>query len=195
MGLKRIVGLLSVLIIVGTLILVAALTNKPAQSAPLDDFRFEASALKDGKVWTQVNAEPYYISSFVDDLCRAPGPMDYDKERKKNPHASSFITVYVNEVGRAAMFAKESPRFPQGSVIVKEKIGITDRRSEGRTLLLYTLMRKREPGYNPTVGDWEFMVVAANGKLEASGKLENCQQCHTSKNDSDFVFRPYVNSK
>ncbi len=78
----------------------------------------------------------------------------------------------------------------EGSVIVKEKIGT---HFEGRKPLLYTLMKKREPGYNPTVGDWEFSVVSGNGtQLEAIGKLENCQSCHISKKDSDFVFRPYV---
>jgi hypothetical protein len=78
----------------------------------------------------------------------------------------------------------------EGSVIVKEKIGT---HFEGRKPLLYTLMKKREPGYNPAVGDWEFSVVSGNGtQLEAIGKLENCQSCHISKKDSDFVFRPYV---
>jgi hypothetical protein len=55
-------------------------------------------------------------------------------------------------------------------------------------------MRKRESGYNPRVGDWEFSVVGADGKeLQATGKLENCQGCHLGKSESDFVFRPYVN--
>jgi Cytochrome P460 len=85
-------------------------------------------------------------------------------------------------------FSKDVKRFLEGSVIVKEKIG---NRSEGRKPLLYTLMKKRERGYNPMVGDWEFLVVAGNGtQLEASGKILNCQACHLGRSDSDFVFRP-----
>jgi hypothetical protein len=116
-------------------------------------------------------------------------PANYEAERKRNPHAATYITVYVNNAGRKAMFAKELKRFPEGSIIVKEKI---ENSSEGRTPLLYTIMTKRESGYNPAVGDWEFSVVSGNGtQLEASGKLENCQACHITKSDSDFVFGPY----
>ena len=91
------------------------------------------------------------------------------------------------------MLAKEVQRFPEGSIIVKEKIGT---RQEGKKPVLYTIMRKREPGYNPGVGDWEFSVVDGNGtKLQAIGKLEKCQSCHVEKTESDFVFRPYVKSE
>ncbi len=169
---------------------VFALVGPRTQSAT-DNLRFDAAKLKDTSLWTQVNKDPYYISASVDALCRAPTSADYESERKTNPHAGTSITVYVNNLGRAAMFSKKFQRFPEGSVIVKQKIGTY---SEGRKPLLYTLMRKRERGYNPGVGDWEFSVVAANGtQVEAIGKLGNCQGCHTSQPDSDFVFRPYVN--
>ena len=158
-----------------------------------DEFRFDAAKLKDGASWIQVNAEPYHISSVIDSLCAAPTAAAYEPERKKNPHAASFITVYVNKTGRDAMFAKDVQRFPAGSIIVKEKISTP---FEGSKPLLYTIMRKREPGYNPEVGDWEFSVVGPNGtELQATGKLENCESCHKNKSNSDFVFRPYVKSE
>jgi len=190
MGMKRTTCLL---IALATVTLVSAFPKRETQSATPDDFRFQAAKLKDKSLWTQVNAEPYRISTAVDALCRAPTSANYESERKKNPHAASFITVYVNNVGREAMFSKEVQRFPEGSVIVKEKIG---NRFEGRKPLLYTLMKKRERGYNPVVGDWEFLVVSGNGtQLEASGKIESCQACHLTRSDSDFVFRPYLKSK
>ena len=158
-----------------------------------DDFRFDAATLKDKTSWTQVNAEPYRLSVAIDSLCGAPNAKAYEPFRKANPHAASYITVYVNNVGREAMFTKEAPKFPEGSVIVKQKIST---HFEGRKPLLYTIMRKRESGYNPKVGDWEFSVVGANGtELQATGKLENCQACHVQKSNSDFVFRPYLKSE
>lgn len=187
MGMKKITYLL-----IGIGVVVFALVGARTQSAT-DEFRFEAAKLKDTSVWTQVNKDPYYISASADALCRAPSAANYESERKTNPHAGTYITVYVNQIGRDAMFSKKLRRFPEGSVIVKEKIG---NYFEGRKPVLYTLMRKREPGYNPAVGDWEFSVVAGNGtQVEAIGKLENCQGCHINKQDSDFVFRPYVNSQ
>ena len=178
-------------IAVAGLALLIALTGRRSQGAE-DEFRFDAVSLKNTSLWTKVNAEPYRISVAVDSLCRAPTADDYAPFRKNNPHAASFITVYVNNIGREAMFAKQVQRFPEGSVIVKEKISNFN---EGRKPLLYTLMRKREQGYNPELGDWEFSVVAADGKqVEAVGKLENCQACHKNKKDSDFIFRPYLKS-
>jgi len=159
-----------------------------------DPFQFNAASLKDTTKWTKVHLQPYAISSQLDTLCRAPMAANYEPERKQNPHGGALITVYVNNVGRQAMFTRESPMFPQGSMIVKHKMGKGfDER--GKTLL-YTIMRKREAGYNPRLGDWEFAVVGPDGStVQASGKLENCEMCHRQKTASDFVFRPYVDFK
>lgn len=181
------------LIVIGTATLVGAFSRRDTLTVTSDEFRFEATQLKDKSLWTQVNTEPFYISAAADVLCRRPTTANYEPERKMNPHVGTFITVYVNKVGQAAMFSKEPQRFPEGSVIVKEKTGTY---FEGRKTLLYTIMKKRERGFNPAVGDWEFWVVGANGtEVQASGKLENCQACHASKTDSDFVFRPYLKVK
>ncbi len=180
------------LIVLAGLLFVIAFAGRRTESAK-DKFHFDAANLKDKTAWTQVNAQPYHISSRLDILCGMPAVKDYEAIRKSNPHLSTYITVYVNNAGREAMLAKEPQRFPEGSIIVKEKIGT---RQEGRKPVLYTIMRKREPGYNPEVGDWEFAVVDGNGtKLQAIGKLENCQSCHVEKNGSDFVFRSYLKTE
>jgi hypothetical protein len=152
-----------------------------------DDLGFDVAILAG---WTKVNPEPYYISSHVDLLCVAPKAANYETERKRNPHASTFITVFVNSAGKFAMFANPSQPFPEGSVIVKQKY---DHSSHNGTPILSTVMIKREPGYNPAAGDWEFAVVSGDGKsVEARGKLGNCLNCHASRRDQDFVFRSYL---
>ena len=91
------------------------------------------------------------------------------------------------------MFSKTAKVFPVGSVVVKEK---KERRQESQQPILYTVMTKREKGYNPTVGDWEFSVVSGDGKtLQAEGRLDNCQACHLTKPESDFIFRSYLQNK
>ena len=164
-----------------------------ATRATNDDFSFDAAQLKDTSVWNKVNDTPYRTTGAVDFLCGLPTKKASELERKKNPHEATFITVYVNNIGREAMFAKEVQTFPQGSLIVKEKI---NSRLEGSNKpVLYTIMRKREPGFNPNLGDWEFAVVGPNGTdVQGRGKLANCQSCHRPKRDSDFVFRSYVKS-
>jgi hypothetical protein len=154
---------------------------------------FDAEKLRDQKLWIRVNDDPYYIASKVDLQCMLPTRGDYEAERKRNPHASTFITVFVNPIGKAAMLSSEPVRYPQGSVIVKEK---RVKESTVGAPLLYTLMIKREPGYNPTTGDWEFAVASGeDGRIQARGKIENCMTCHLEKSRQDYVFRPYANTK
>jgi hypothetical protein len=178
---------IGLLVMVAGIVLVGALAVPRIEGAK-EKFRFDAAKLRDRTSWIQVNDEPYHMAPAVAALC-APVSADMIPQ-KKDPHAAAYITVYVNNAGREAMFAKQAQRFPEGSIIVKEKFGAP---SGDRKPLLYTIMRKRESGYNPKVGDWEFSVVGADGKeLQATGKLENCQGCHLGKSESDFVFRPYV---
>src|SRR5262245_65974198 len=100
----------------GVVALAVALSSPQAQSANGRGFRFDATKLKDKTLWTQVNEHPYYISSLADFLCYLPRREDFERERKHYPHASTYITVYVNKIGRAAMFSTGAPRFPKGSV-------------------------------------------------------------------------------
>jgi hypothetical protein len=173
------------------MILFAASFLLRTESAAPDSFNFDAAQLNDKTLWTQVNAKPYQISTQLDSLCRAPMAQDYklERERTGDPHTSAAIIVYVNNLGKKEMFAQQ-PRFPKGSIIVKQKFGSFSERNQP---LLYTVMRKRAAGYNPAVGDWEFLVVGPDGKeVQASGRLENCQTCHVRVKDYDFVFRPYI---
>lgn len=191
MSTKIKVGLLTVMaVVLGAVLFVVVFAQRGAEEVPVaEEFHFDAAKLKDSTVWTQVNPEPYFVSSRVNALC-APAAVDYEAERKTNPHASTFITVYVNNIARGSIFAKQLTQFPEGSIIVKAKVGT---RFEGGKPLLYTIMRKREHGYNPKVGDWEFSVVGPNGtQVVETGKLENCQTCHVGQGSSDFVFRSYV---
>lgn len=172
-------------------ILLSAFFLLRIENAATEGFNFDAAELTDKKLWTQVNDKPYHVSTELDSLCSIPMAQDYKREAERagNPHIAASINVFVNNAGKQAMFAQQ-PHFPEGSVIVKQKLAS---RFEHNQPLLYTVMRKREAGYNPAVGDWEFLVVSGDGKqLQASGKLENCQVCHVGKKDTDFVFRPYA---
>ena len=139
------------------------------------------------KQWTRVNPEPQMVPAQVSQLCAAPllpaaGP--------GSPHGpDKYITVYVNEIGRHAMMEEKTPHFPQGSIVVKEKLT----KPTSATPELLTVMYKRQPGYNPDSGDWEYMVIDGAGKsVQARGKLENCQSCHSMDKDTDYISRAYL---
>ena len=142
------------------------------------------------KNWTKVNAVPRLMPERVAYACAywaAPGGIEIDG--KTNPHRDKYFTVYVNDTGRAAMLKQKSPKFPLGSVIVKEKLSDKD----SQTPELLTVMIKQRKGFNPTSGDWEYMVLDGTGtKIEGRGKLENCQGCHLGNKKRDYIFRTYL---
>src|SRR5437867_3235780 len=122
--------------------------------------------------WSKVNAEPQLMPDRTATLCAPVSALRLDES--KNPHHNKYLTVYVNDLGRKAMLGQLHPDFPEGSVIVKEKL--PDKSSQ--TPELMTVMIKRGKGFNPKNGDWEYMVVDGTGtKVLNQGKLEACQAC------------------
>jgi hypothetical protein len=99
---------------------------------------------------------------------------------------TKYITVYVNEIGKAAMLTRQKPVFPVGSVLVKEKSA----NKNGTAIELLTVMVKREKGYDPTGGDWEYAVLDGKAAtIQAQGKLVNCQNCHKQQRYQGYIFR------
>lgn len=155
--------------------------NSNVQSAQHD-------SIKGYRQWTRVNPVPADLPSPLAVLCAAPTAKQIEMETG-NPHRDKFITVYVNELGTKAMMHERNPRFPMGSVIVKEKLPAKDSSSPE----LLTVMIKREAGYNPANGDWEYMALDGNGKeVRARGRLEKCQGCHQMAKHGDYVYRNYL---
>lgn len=140
--------------------------------------------------WTRVNTEAQRMEMQTAQLCAAVLPsIGNNLNGPTNPHRNKYILVYVNATGREAMMEMRKPNFPKGSVIVKEKL--PDKSSQTPELL--TVMIKREKGFNPATGDWEFMEVDGSGtKVESRGKLENCQGCHLARPNTDYIFRSYL---
>ena len=141
------------------------------------------------KDWAKVNPQPVLMETRTAILCTAPTlTRGQDVNGQTNPHHRKYITVYVNEAGRKAMTEQSKPQFPEGSVIVKEKLSSPS----SKTPELLTVMIKRENGFNPENGDWEFMVVDGGATKIEQGKLESCQTCHQAMPKTDFIFRSYL---
>jgi hypothetical protein len=150
----------------------------PSTASPVKD----EELISGYKKWTRVNPEPVAAQSAQ--ACAILAMSD-----PNNPHASKFITVYVNDIGRHAMMEEETPHFPQGSMVVKEKLSTPT----STTPELLTVMIKRAPGYNPESGDWEYLVTDGTGKsIQKRGKLENCQACHLRDKSTDYISRSYL---
>lgn len=140
------------------------------------------------KNWTRVNPKPAVFDSLIMLQCASP-TVAQSRMEKGNPHRDKFVTVYVNDIGKHAMLEEKEPHFPQGSIIVKEKLPNATSASPE----LLTVMVKRHAGYNPDNGDWEYIVFDGAGKnVQAQGKIESCQACHQMEARTDYVSRNYL---
>lgn len=57
----------------------------------------------------------------------------------------------------------------------------------GAQTVTHFVMIKRAAGYDPPGGDWEFLVVAPDGRIEERGPLALCSRCHAEA-PHDHVF-------
>src|SRR5690349_17896824 len=115
------------LILIALLISLSSLLyhSKADSHQPDDKEKYDlANEIANFHSWTKVNPEPIRISSKVAMLC-APPRFEWTDPAKHSIHRRNYITVYVNETGRAAM-AAEVPKFPVGSIIVKEKLNLPE---------------------------------------------------------------------
>jgi Cytochrome P460 len=143
------------------------------------------------KNWTKVNKAPKRMEDRVAIMCAMPetiGSLTVASGRD-NPHIDKYFIVYVNKTGEKPMMEQKVPDFPEGTVIVKEKLPSP----ESTTPELMTVMIKQKKGSNPQTGDWDYMVTDGNGeKIEGRGNLANCQACHEARKKEGYVFRDYV---
>ena len=134
--------------------------------------------------WTLVNPTPVMMNPAAAAACGIAFPI--------NPHETNYVSVYVNTKGNSAMMTEIHPRFPEGSIIVKEKL--SDKLNKKPTAL--TVMVKREQGYNPASRDWEYLLLDGEAsQIVERGKLTQCNQCHKVYVDTDFVTMRYLNWK
>jgi hypothetical protein len=141
----------------------------------------------------RITKSPYQMEQFVMMRCIGPSPEEkrvIQKEKSlgiSDPHIKKYVHVYVSQNGEAAMRTWNGV-FPEGAIVLKEKFSDAG----GTKTELFTGMIKRETGYNPECGDWEFFTLPGNAStISERGKIQNCMDCHVEYKDSDFVTKSY----
>jgi hypothetical protein len=111
--------------------------------------------LEGSEKWDNVTAKPVDVFPATWTLCRAPTAEDQkntDEENKKHgPHAQRTIFMKVNPVGMEDF--KAGKMVPVGTVVVKEKHTVW---KPDTAAVALGAMIKREAGYDPQHGDWEY---------------------------------------
>ena len=156
--------------------------------------------LTDFRTWSRVTKNPFPMNVATAMICVGTPALRDAHSRKTSPekslHWNHYVHIYVNTPGKPSM-QLHGPAFPEGSVIVKEKFpsnGFRQPDKLGYSTLL-TVMRKREPGFDPQNGDWEYFTGDPKTRKLAPviGKaLKSCQSCHAHYKDRDFVTKAYL---
>lgn len=109
------------------------------------------------------------------------------KPLESGPHAAAQILVYANDLAALPIFDPWG-KFPVGSLVLKEKL-----HKDTAEPTLFTGMWKREAGYFPETGDWEFFTVDAKAeKVLERGKLDSCAKCHQNYPNGDCITKLYA---
>ncbi len=122
----------------------------------------------------------------------------FDKKDNNGPHADLLVEAFVNKSGKEFLSTGKG-NYPAGSIILQSKFSIT----KDQTVLgfhytadWFTGMLKREAGYNPDCGDWEFFVLSGDVQsVLARGKIDSCIQCHSDYKATDFVTHAYMSAE
>lgn len=147
-------------------------------------------ARADYRSWQTRTEMPVSISAEIFSLCRPPSVLE--EAFVESVHSELALLDWLNPRAEDAMAVFEStarlaePReFPVGATIVKEKLAHA---KVGYELAALGLMIKREPGFNPSYGDWQFGYWdTTNGLTAGSDEQAYCGDCHAFA-DTDFVY-------
>ncbi|HSU40522.1 MAG TPA: cytochrome P460 family protein, partial [Polyangiaceae bacterium] len=155
-----------------------------AHGADLDDTTLLEQARRSYAAWQKRTEDPQPISAQIFALCR--GPTQAEEDFVASEHGDRLYLLDWIDPGAAAVFAAASSGpFPVGATIVKEKLVLE---SGGYVLHALGLMLKREPGFDPAHGDWQFGYWnAADGMIAGAAENAHCGNCHAGSS-TDFVF-------
>jgi hypothetical protein len=133
--------------------------------------------------WPSLTSEPVRVSEHLFAMC-----VETPEMKRLGPHFAPVVRYYANPDGLAAVSGGTAP-VPVGTTVVKEKFW-----KDGEPVTGVAAMVKREAGYDPGFGDWEYVYSWRNPGgpwTTERGKLDNCRACHHGAKETDFLFRTY----
>ncbi len=166
---------------------------QPAKGKPAAYDRVELSQslpeLKGYENWTPLTNNPFPIEQNAYEFCGI-SKQRYEALQSRGLHSNYSIFVRANSTALKGL-GKEGD-LPTGSIFVKEKAMLNFQTKEVITMTAVTAMIKREKGYDPEGGDWEYLYYDMQNKKKTQGKLENCRNCHLKSTGQDYLYLTYL---
>ncbi len=107
-------------------------------------------------------------------------------------HGQRYVNSYANRMAHNYGTLKEGEKLPQGSVLAKDSVTVTDEGKIHPGALF--VMEKLAEGAHPETADWRYIMVMPDGSLfgdtmgARSGAVAYCHECHEAVADRDYTF-------
>lgn len=143
--------------------------------------------------WSTLTEKPVHTNMRAMLDCRAPRPFRLNAdgtspESVDSPHHIPALRYFASKEFAPAVIEGKSP-YPVGTTIVKEKLS----NPEAEKPFAVAAMIKREKGYDPDHGDWEYVYTTLGENPETQrGKISSCIACHRIKAEQDYLYRTYL---
>ena len=95
------------------------------------------------------------------------------------PHGM-LLTTYLNDAALEALNSKAGS-MPDGAIIVKENY-MPDGTYDAATVMY------KVDGYDAANNDWFWAKIAADGSIDAEGRVQDCAACHSARADNDYIY-------
>ena len=137
------------------------------------------------RTWEPQTPEPVAISAYIFLLCRLPTLAE--QAFLESEHGDGrYLQDWANPEAVAGIARRGAPPFASGSVIVKEKYVAS---ATGPELVAVAMMIKRERGFAPAHGDWDYAYYEPElGMIQTQAQSDYCSGCHVAASETDFVF-------
>ncbi len=100
-----------------------------------------------------------------------------------HPIGDLEATLRTNE-GASGYGKRGRGPMPEGAIIIESLSA-----EPGSAALTHYVMRRREQGFFPEGGDWDYAVVDRDGTIQAEGRLTLCARCHAEA-AREHLFEP-----
>jgi hypothetical protein len=174
-----------------SLLMLAGLAVSGCEAPPPTSPEVSITTPIDFAGWPSATPKPVRVELRFGSLCNTTHEeieeQEAESRRRHGPHSQLAILIRVSPEAMSA-FRAHTP-LPVGSVVIKEKH--EEKYSKGPPNE-YAAMIKREAGYDPANGDWEYLYETRKPNPGVTrGRLTDCIECHRRAAATDYLFRQY----
>jgi hypothetical protein len=162
---------------------------QPLPPAGMEGARIDTGTQMDGQ-WPPPEGEAFlrYITEQDPYQQWEMWPGTTEMYEGTEPHGA-FLTTYVNGPALGGITEKTG-EMPDRAIVVKENY--TSDKELASITAMYKVSGYKVSAERPDGGEWFWIQLAPDRKINDEGKIESCIVCHDRARDNDYLFTGYI---